>query len=359
MEQEEKQVKIGFFKKWYTYQKERFPVVVFLFYTLCIVIGTLILTSFCLGYGSMDFIHNIITDEQKKIFIDNPEFIIDSKILIRMIIMLVCGFLQFLMVRIVDEFKDYEEDCKYRPYRPVPRGLISLTELKGLFAICFITQILLTYFFGGDFFALALLWVIFFLMTKSFFIKKILDKHLILEVILDELMMPAMIIYLSSFLFEYDKVWNLLLNQYVHDGGYYMRHINDIEFASKVQFMFIAFLLLSYFCSCIAEVARKIRSKDKEENGVKTYTAVFGIPKATLLLSVLEICAFACQYVILGEMRNIILFVALAIPLFSNIMFNIKPIYKASKMVELSGNLYIAFSYLSMAMLYSGFKFII
>lgn len=32
------------------------------------------------------------------------------------------------MVRIVDEFKDYEEDCEYRPYRPVPRGLITLKD---------------------------------------------------------------------------------------------------------------------------------------------------------------------------------------------------------------------------------------
>ena len=38
------------------------------------------------------------------------------------ITMFVVAFLQFLMVRIIDEFKDYEEDKKYRPYRPVPRG---------------------------------------------------------------------------------------------------------------------------------------------------------------------------------------------------------------------------------------------
>ena len=31
--------------------------------------------------------------------------------------MFVVGFLQFLMVRIVDEFKDYDEDCKcYKKY---------------------------------------------------------------------------------------------------------------------------------------------------------------------------------------------------------------------------------------------------
>src|SRR5215469_16885898 len=35
----------------------------------------------------------------------------------------------FLGLRIADEFKDIEEDTKYRPYRPVPRGLVTLKEL--------------------------------------------------------------------------------------------------------------------------------------------------------------------------------------------------------------------------------------
>ena len=35
----------------------------------------------------------------------------------------------FLQLRIADEFKDYEDDARYRPYRPVPRGLVSLREL--------------------------------------------------------------------------------------------------------------------------------------------------------------------------------------------------------------------------------------
>ncbi len=36
------------------------------------------------------------------------------------------SFLAFLQLRIADEFKDFEEDSKYRPYRPLPRGLITL-----------------------------------------------------------------------------------------------------------------------------------------------------------------------------------------------------------------------------------------
>jgi len=36
------------------------------------------------------------------------------------------SFLFFLQLRIADEFKDFEEDSRYRPYRPVPRGLVTL-----------------------------------------------------------------------------------------------------------------------------------------------------------------------------------------------------------------------------------------
>ena len=41
----------------------------------------------------------------------------------------------FLQLRIADEFKDDEEDARYRPYRPVPRGLVTLRELGGLFVL--------------------------------------------------------------------------------------------------------------------------------------------------------------------------------------------------------------------------------
>src|SRR2546430_12635765 len=41
----------------------------------------------------------------------------------------VTAFLFFLQLRIADEFKDFEEDSRYRPYRPVPRGLVGLREL--------------------------------------------------------------------------------------------------------------------------------------------------------------------------------------------------------------------------------------
>ena len=46
-----------------------------------------------------------------------------------LVVAFVTCLLFFLRLRIADEFKDFEEDSRYRPYRPVPRGLVTLREL--------------------------------------------------------------------------------------------------------------------------------------------------------------------------------------------------------------------------------------
>ena len=42
------------------------------------------------------------------------------------------AMLAFLELRILDEFKDAGDDARYRSYRPVPRGLVSLRELGAV-----------------------------------------------------------------------------------------------------------------------------------------------------------------------------------------------------------------------------------
>ena len=58
----------------------------------------------------------------------------------------VAFFLFLFRLRIFDEFKDYEHDCLYYPHRPVPRDLISLSELKTtlVFVILFESFIAVT-----------------------------------------------------------------------------------------------------------------------------------------------------------------------------------------------------------------------
>ena len=278
---------MNFFKKWYTYQKERFPIATYGLYIFSIVFGT-----FC--------------------------FATESKNWIMLIPMFVVALLQFLMVRIVDEFKDFEEDSKYRPYRPVPRGLVSLKELGILGGICAIIQIGLTAILNlKGLIYLSLVWIFFAIMSKSFFIKKLVDKHILLEVTLDEFLMPILVLYLSTFV-------------------------------TTISVKLIPFLILSYLGSWIVEIARKIRCKEDEENGVKTYTAVFGIPKATTIVVVLEALIMMMQYYILGTKYIIpilALYVLINIP---NLLFIIKENKKLAKMVGLLANMYLILVYISM-----------
>ena len=297
---------MSFFKKWYIYQKERFPVVVYGLYIFCIVFAT-----FCFGnYYGKEYFETLV------FIVDTSPYKIEW---IKMIPMFIVAFLQFLMVRIADEFKDYEEDCKYRPYRPVPRGLIKLSELKVLFILCAIIQVVLTLIFNKDgIILLLLLWTYLAFMSKDFFLGKVIDKHILFGVLLDELLMPILVLYLSSYIYiDYSSIWLLLVT--------------------------------SYIISWIVEIARKIRCKEDEEKGVKTYTAVFGIRKAIFILTILEALLMICKFIILARAN----FVIVEFIIFSiiNLLFVIKKTKTMAKLTELSANIYIMLAYLSMGLL--------
>lgn len=244
------------------------------------------------------------------------------------------------MVRIVDEFKDYEEDCKYRPYRPVPRGLIKLKELKILFIICIILQLILTITCSQNgILYLIILWVFFALMSKGFFIKKILDKHLLLEVTLDELILPIMILYLANFIPQI-----------------YLNYNSSADFTITNSIIFVEpnvwkILVMAYIISWIVEVARKIRCKEDEEEGVKTYTAILGIGKAMGLIFALETLLMVVQGTILGQKNYIWILALYILANIPNILFAKKKTKKMAKLAELSTNIYIAIVYCSLVIL--------
>ena len=281
-----------FFKKWYTYQKERFPVLMYGLYIFSIVFAVFCFTN----------------------YIAKNQYGIDY---IKLIPMFIVAFLQFLMVRITDEFKDYEEDCKYRPYRPVPRVLITLKELKVLFIISAVLQVLITFLFNkSGLICLALVWFVSGLLSKDFFIKKIIDKHILLGVLFDEVLMPVLVLYLSSYIYIGIEIWPILL--------------------------------ISYFVSWTVEIARKIRCKEDEEKGVKTYTAVFGIKKAIMILIILETILMLLQIKILGRIYFICLYIFVNI---INLLFIKKQTKKLAKATELFANIYIISIYFSMVLL--------
>ena len=293
---------MNFIKKWYTYQKERFPILIYGSYMLVVVLSVFFITSY---------------------FKYQNDFSKDKLQWILIIPMFAVAFLQFLMIRIVDEFKDYEEDCKYRPYRPVPRGLVSLKELGFIFAICAITQLVISIVYS-NYISLIAVWLFFIVMSKGYFMKKFINKHLLIEVALDELLMPILVIYLIGFI--------------------------DINVLHDFPFIYI-FLVLTYVIAWIVEIARKIRCKDDEEEGVRTYTAVLGIKNATLLLWGLETTLVGLQLVLLWNKNLFIPIIPYVFIGVINVLFIVKQNRKMAKLVELSANIYIMIVYLSMAIL--------
>src|SRR5215472_3413827 len=67
------------------------------------------------------------------------------------------SFLFFLQLRLAAEFKDFEEDSRYRPYRPVPRGLVRLRDLKRVWAGCIAMQLALAFWLAPSLIVLLLL----------------------------------------------------------------------------------------------------------------------------------------------------------------------------------------------------------
>ena len=154
--------------------------------------------------------------------------------------------------------------------------------------------------------------------------KRFIDKHLLFEVALDEILMPLLAVYLIGFV--------------------------DINILVNFPLIYV-FLFLTYIIAWIVEIARKIRCKEDEEKGVRTYTAVLGIKKATSLLWFLETILFVLQMVLLWSKNiylPIIVFVLIGI---INVLFMVKQNKKMAKLTELSANIYIMIVYLSMAIL--------
>lgn len=293
--EEKVEKKIGFFKKWYTYQKERFPVGVYGLYIFCIVFAV-----FCY----CNYMNKV---EDIKYWLLIPMFVF--------------SFLQFLMVRIVDEFKDFEEDSKYRPYRPVPRGLVTLKELKVLFVICFLIQITIALALNVKNIVLLIgFWIFFFLFCKDFFIKKYLDKHILMTVAIDELLVAFLALYISSF---------------IH----------------PVNSMMWIILLVVYLVSWVVEIARKVRCKKDEEKGVKTYTSVLGIGKAVFVLFIVETLLTLLHVNILGKNHLPWIIIVYTVVDVINILFAEKKTKKYAKLVELIANVFIVIIYLSMGLL--------
>jgi 4-hydroxybenzoate polyprenyltransferase len=167
-------------------------------------------------------------------------------------------FLFFLQLRVADEFKDHKEDCRYRPYRPVPRGLIELWEL-GMVAIgAAVIQLGLAFSMGMPLVWLLLaVWAYMGLMTREFFVPRWLKAHPVVYLLSHSIVMPMLAFYGTA--------------------------CDWLAAGNSPSPEIVRFLLVSWFGGIVLEIGRKIRIPKDEEAGVETYSSLWGHQRAAMV----------------------------------------------------------------------------
>ncbi|HEX2092030.1 MAG TPA: UbiA family prenyltransferase [Longimicrobiaceae bacterium] len=157
----------------------------------------------------------------------------------------------FFMLRVLDEHKDAEVDRRYRPELPVPRGLVSLAELRriggaALAGVLFLNALLAPVLLWA---CLAVaLWAA--LMTREFFVPGWLRAHPAAYLVTHMAIMPMIDGYTTGL-------------DWLAEG------------ADPPRGLWL-FLLVTFLNGVVIEIGRKIRAPEGEREGVDTYTRVWG-----------------------------------------------------------------------------------
>ncbi len=166
-------------------------------------------------------------------------------------------FGSFLVLRFLDEFKDYELDRKIHPDRLLSRGVIRLTELGILAGVVSALMLAASIplglpaveWCGGVLFMLVLLW-------REFFIPKLLARSYAVFAAAHQLLHPALV----GFCFA---CWTAPTGRALTTAGMYS--------------LFAAFSFLAF------DVGRKSLPPELEREGYDTYTSMYGTRPAAWL----------------------------------------------------------------------------
>ncbi len=238
----------------------------------------------------------------------------------------------FLQLRISDEFKDFEEDSRYRPYRAVPRGLVTLRELAWVGMAAGIVQLALAVWLAPSLiWLLVLAWGYLAAMTREFFVPEWLKARPVMYMLSHMAVIPLIDLYATA------CDWRVAGLRWPPDGLYW-------------------FLIVSYFNGIVVEVGRKIRAPDDEEPGVETYSALWG--RSTALAVWLSAAAATALFAWQAS-RQIhferpvtwLLLVVLGVCATLALRVNRRPTRGSGKMIELASGAWTLVMYLSLGAL--------
>jgi 4-hydroxybenzoate polyprenyltransferase len=233
----------------------------------------------------------------------------------------------FFLLRVSDEFKDQEDDAKFRTYLPVPRGLISLKELRWIGVFTILLQFGITAYYQPKMLLLLLaVYAYLFLMYHEFFVKNWLKKHQFWYVVSHMMIIPIVDVFASGF-------------------DWFLK-------AESAPLGMVLFFAVSFFNGLTLEIGRKIKSPENEEPGVLSYTYQVGTYRAVYLWMAVIFVTFllscyACYFV--GHTMNsyIVLSVVLLFSLVPAFFFLRKPNPKSAKQIEYLSSLWTLTMYLT------------
>ena len=191
-------------------------------------------------------------------------------------------FMFFFQLRITDEFKDYEEDLKYRPYRPVQRGIISLKALGKIGIATIIIQIILAHVINSKLiYFMLLVWIYMFLMTKEFFIKNWLTERILIYAL------SHVVIMIFITLVIVKGTGYILQNHFLET-----LYLSLEKYEKNIFIGLIPLFALNYLNGIVLEIGRKTRKANEEEHGVQTYSKLWGRKKAVFILCILYVIEY-------------------------------------------------------------------
>lgn len=170
---------------------------------------------------------------------------------------IICGFTVFSFLcwlRIADDFKDYELDCRLFAHRPLPSGRVTKKDLRVFAAILITFTLIINMIFMPNFLFCLILYTYGSLMAVWFFQKHKIQKSLPMALVTHNPVQMIMNIYIISF----------VIIKY------------NLEIFTLHNAMAVFTL---YFPALIWEVSRKIRAP-KDETEYVTYSKLFGYKKA-------------------------------------------------------------------------------
>lgn len=286
-------------KSFYIYQKERFPIIVNL-----ILIGSF-------TFSALSFSKNLRVEE----------YSVDWNIFFSG---LVITFTTFFLIRIIDEFKDFESDKEHRPHLPVQRGIISLGKLKIVGVVLFSIQL------GVIVFLLPKIWMFYllmmgylFMMSFEFFIPKWLNNHTIAYTT-SHMVIVALIDFFASTL-----DWGMVS-----------------VFAPKGLYILV---VVSFFNGLVIELGRKIKAPENED--YNSYTRLYGIKNSVLIwlgvmLATLVSATIATHYANYESTSYLILTAIFLISCYLGFSLIKSPTKNKSKLVEIVSAIWTLVMYL-------------